>query len=91
MKDRAFKIVGSRFSKAEAFQKATGELKFSGDLTFPGMIHAKILRSPYAHAKVRHIDVSRAMKLLGVKAAITHQDVPKIPIYSNTYSQCLEY
>jgi CO/xanthine dehydrogenase Mo-binding subunit len=45
MKDREFKIVGSRFIKAEAHQKATGELKFSGDLTFPGMIHAKILRS----------------------------------------------
>ena len=79
MKDREFKIVGSRFSKAEAYQKATGELKFSGDLTFPGMIHAKILRSPYAHARIKHIDPSKALKLTGVKAVITHKDVPKIP------------
>jgi len=79
MKDREFKIIGSRFSKAEAYQKATGELKFSGDLTFPGMIHAKILRSPYAHARIKHIDPSKALKLTGVKAVITHKDVPKIP------------
>jgi CO/xanthine dehydrogenase Mo-binding subunit len=73
------KVIGGRFRRNEALQKATGELRFSGDLSFPDMLHAKILRSPYAHARVRHIDVSRALKLTGVKAVITHKDVPKIP------------
>jgi len=79
MERQEFKIVGSRFNKIEAYQKVTGELKFSGDLSFPGMLHAKILRSPHAHAKVKHIDVNKVMKLSGVKAVITHKDVPKIP------------
>ena len=79
MERQEFKIVGSRFNKIEIYEKVTGELKFSGDLSFPGMLHAKILRSPHAHAKVKHIDVSKAKKLSGVKAVITHEDVPKIP------------
>jgi CO/xanthine dehydrogenase Mo-binding subunit len=79
MEGRESKIIGERFPKVEALRKATGELKFSGDIFFPNMLHAKILRSPYAHAKIKHIDVSKALKLTGVKAAITHKDVPKIP------------
>jgi CO/xanthine dehydrogenase Mo-binding subunit len=79
MQERKLAIIGGRFSRPEALQKATGELKFSGDLIFPNMLHAKILRSPYAHAKVKNIDTSKALKLKGVRAVITHKDVPKIP------------
>lgn len=79
MEEREFTIIGRRFSRPEALQKATGELKFSGDIIFPDTLHAKILRSPYAHAKVKSIDTTKALKLKGVKAVITHKDVPKIP------------
>jgi CO/xanthine dehydrogenase Mo-binding subunit len=79
MQESELAIIGGRFSRPEALQKATGELKFSGDLIFPNMLHAKILRSPYAHAKVKNIDTSKASKLKGVRAVITHKDVPKIP------------
>jgi CO/xanthine dehydrogenase Mo-binding subunit len=79
MEKRELKIIGGRFSRAEALQKATGELRFSADITFPDMLHAKILRSPYAHAIVKHVDISKALKLKGVRAVITHKDVPKIP------------
>ncbi len=78
MDKRDLKIIGGRFSRAEAMQKVTGELKFSGDITFPHMLHAKILRSPYAHAIVKHVDKSKALKLKGVRAVITYKDVPKI-------------
>ena len=79
MEKRELKIIGGRFSRAEALQKATGELRFSADITFPDMLHAKILRSPYAHAIVKHVDISKALKLKGVRAVIMHKDVPKIP------------
>ncbi|MCK5554096.1 MAG: molybdopterin-dependent oxidoreductase, partial [Deltaproteobacteria bacterium] len=77
--EKKFNVVGKRLEKIEARQKATGELKFSGDIMFPGTLHAKILRSPRAHAHIKHIDTSKALKLKGVKAVITHEDVPKIP------------
>ena len=43
------------------------------------MLHARILRSPHAHALIKHIDIGRALSLKGVRAVITHQDVPKVP------------
>ena len=63
----------------EAVEKATGQLKYSGDLIFPNTLHARILRSPHAHAYIKNIDISRASKVKGVKAIITHKDVPEIP------------
>lgn len=74
-----FHVVGKRQPKIEAVEKATGRLKYSGDISFPNMLHCKILRSPHAHAHIRSIDASRARKLEGVAAVITHADVPKIP------------
>jgi CO/xanthine dehydrogenase Mo-binding subunit len=73
-----FHVVGKRLQKVEAEAKATGELKFSGDLKFPNALHAKILRSPIAHAEIRRIDVRKATALKGVEAVITYEDVPKI-------------
>jgi CO/xanthine dehydrogenase Mo-binding subunit len=77
---KTFNVVGTRLPKVEATEKARGTLKFSGDLSFPDMLHAKILRSPYAHAWVKHVDAGKALKLAGVKAVITHRDVPKFPV-----------
>lgn len=71
-------IIGKRQDKKEAYLKATGKMKYTGDLTFPGMLHCKILRSPHAHAMVKSIDVSEALKVPGVVDIITHDDVPKI-------------
>ncbi len=77
-KDR-FHVIGGAFQKIEAWEKVTGSLKFTGDLNFTDMLHVKILRSPIAHGYVRHIDTDKARKAAGVKAVITHKDVPKIP------------
>ena len=73
-----FKVVGGRQVKIEAVAKATGSLKFSGDLMLPNALHCKILRSPLAHANIKRIDTSKAAKVPGVHAVITHQDVPKM-------------
>jgi CO/xanthine dehydrogenase Mo-binding subunit len=76
---KAFHVVGKRQPKVEAIEKATGQLKYTSDIFFPRTLHAKILRSPHAHANIKSIDVSKALKLGGVKDVITYKDVPKIP------------
>jgi len=73
------RVIGTRHNKFDALQKVMGETKFTGDLSFPGMLHVKILRSPHAHANIKEIDTTKAQGLKGVKAVITHADVPKIP------------
>jgi len=60
----------------DAAAKAKGTAQFTDDLTFPGMLHGRILRSPLAHAKILHIDTSKAEKLPGVKGVVTGQDIP---------------
>ena len=56
----------------------TGAAKYTGDLKFPNMLYGKILTSPHAHARILSIDTSEAEKLPGVKAVITHKDVPTL-------------
>src|SRR3990172_6168602 len=56
--------------------KVKGEAKFTDDLRLPGMLEGKLLRSPFAHAKILNIDTSKAEKLPGVKAVITEKDTP---------------
>jgi CO/xanthine dehydrogenase Mo-binding subunit len=52
-----------------------GDAKFTADLALPGMLFAKVLRSPYAHARILGIDTSRAERLPGVRAIISGNDV----------------
>lgn len=71
-----FGVVGRALRKVDGLAKATGQAIYTDDLTLPGMLHAKILRSPHAHAKIRSIDTSKALALEGVKAVITGADMP---------------
>ncbi len=73
-----YAIAGKRQAKQEALLKATGRLRYTGDLRFPDTLHCAILRSPHANAVVKKIDTSRAMALPGVVDVITHEDVPKV-------------
>lgn len=70
----AFSVVGQRISQPDGPAKATGEARFVADIQLPGMLFAKILRSPHPHALVRHIDTSRAAALPGVAAILTPDD-----------------
>jgi len=74
----AFGCVGKRIPKLDAQDKVTGRSVYIQDLKAPGMLHGKILRSKYPHARIIHIDTSRAKRLLGVRAVITAEDVPTI-------------
>jgi CO/xanthine dehydrogenase Mo-binding subunit len=69
--------VGRSLPKFEAVHKATGALRFTGDIAFPRMLSGRVLRSPHAHARVKSIELARALAIPGVKAIITHKDVPK--------------
>ncbi|HSB38468.1 MAG TPA: xanthine dehydrogenase family protein molybdopterin-binding subunit [Gaiellaceae bacterium] len=63
-------VVGRPAARLEGHQRARGEARFTADLQLPGMLHAAVLRSPHARARVRRIDLSRALDLPGVLGAI---------------------
>ncbi len=74
---RELSVVGKRLPLKDAYQKVTGSLRYAVDFSLSGMLHGKVLRSPYAHARIVKIDTSRAESLPGVAAIITHKDVPQ--------------
>jgi putative selenate reductase molybdopterin-binding subunit len=57
--------------KVEYVERATGRATFVSDMTVPGMLHGKILRSPHAHARILHVDTTEAASVPGVKAVLT--------------------
>ncbi|MGI6317653.1 MAG: 4-hydroxybenzoyl-CoA reductase subunit alpha [Dethiobacteria bacterium] len=71
-----YEVIGKSVPRIDGVAKATGRAKYTGDLKFPNMLVGKILHSPHAHARILNIDTSEAEKLPGVKAVITHRDVP---------------
>lgn len=68
--------VGARLPRLEAREKATGTARYLDDHTRPGMLFAAIAQSPYAHARIRGYDVTKAKALPGVKAVVTGGDLP---------------
>jgi len=73
-----FSTVGKDIPRTDARAKATGAALYTDDIKLPGMLYGKILRSPVPHARIVHIDVSKALSLPGVKCVITGEDTPKI-------------
>jgi selenium-dependent xanthine dehydrogenase len=72
----ALQAVGHPLPRPDARAKVTGEAVFAADLHFEGMLHGKVLRSGYPHARVLRIDTSKAKDLPGVVAVLTATDVP---------------
>jgi xanthine dehydrogenase YagR molybdenum-binding subunit len=68
------KIVGDRVARIDGKYKTSGHAKYSFDIQLPGMLHAKILRSPHPAAIVKSIDTSKAEKHPGVKAVVMVQE-----------------
>jgi 4-hydroxybenzoyl-CoA reductase alpha subunit len=75
MKD--YSVIGKRLPRTDAMAKVTGEAKYTDDLRLPQMLIGKLLRSPLPHAKILHIDTSKAERLMGVKGVVTGLDTPK--------------
>lgn len=68
--------IGKRIPRHDALLQVTGRAEYGIDLVRPNMLHAKVLRSPHAHAKILGVDTSGARTLAGVAAVITAEDVP---------------
>ncbi len=76
MTPREFNHVGEEALRFEARDKVTGRAAYVHDLELPGMLHAKVLHSPWAHARITAIDASVARDLPGVKAVLTGEELP---------------
>jgi len=77
-------VVGSNVLRPDAFEKVVGGRGYTVNVSLPGMLYGKMLRSFYPHARIRNVDASEAMRLPGVKAVLTPADVPSkgfSPIY----------
>ncbi len=77
--------IGRSVKRQDLLEKATGHAKFAGDIVLPGMLHGKIKRSDVAHARIRRIDTSKALALPGVKAVLTHENVPRVLHYGSPH------
>ncbi len=70
--------VGKPEVKVDAVKLAQGKPAFSADFEIRGLLHAKVLRSPYAHAVIKSINASKARRLPGVAAVLTYEDIPRV-------------
>ena len=75
---KQYDVVGTRPIRHDGLDKVVGSAKFGADTQLSGMLHGKVLRSPYAHAKILGIDTSKAEALPGVTAVVTSKDFPII-------------
>lgn len=73
-----FKVIGTRPIRHDGVDKVTGRARYGADVTLPGLLHGKVLRSPHAHARIKSLDVSAAAALPGVKAVVTSADFPPL-------------
>lgn len=75
---KEYAIVGKGLPRVDGPEKATGKALFTVDVQLPGMLHGKLLRSPYPHARIISIDTSEAENLPGVKAVMTGKDISDV-------------
>ena len=73
--NNGYSVIGTRPVRHDGIEKVTGDAKYGADIFPQGVLYGKILRSPYAHAMIKSIDVSAAKKLQGVKAIVTGNDL----------------
>ncbi len=69
-----YSVLNTPLHNIDGVAKVTGRAQYTFDVDLPNMLHARILRSPYAHANILHIDTSKAEALRGVKAVLTGED-----------------
>ncbi|MDP2727035.1 MAG: molybdopterin-dependent oxidoreductase, partial [Dehalococcoidia bacterium] len=69
-------IIGANVQRIDVLDKVTGRASYAADLKLEGMLYARVLRSPHAHARILSIDTTKAEKLPGVAAVLTAKDIP---------------
>lgn len=78
-----YNVLGKSFPGLNYGHRADGSAEYVSDMHLKGMLYGKILRSPYAHARIVSIDTSEAEAMPGVKAVVTNADTPNIPFGTN--------
>lgn len=72
-----YQVIGTRPIRHDGTDKVTGRAQYGADVQMAGLLHGRILRSPHAHAVIKKVDVSAALKLPGVEAVVTSADLPE--------------
>ncbi|MCZ6711957.1 MAG: xanthine dehydrogenase family protein molybdopterin-binding subunit, partial [Gammaproteobacteria bacterium] len=72
-----YKYVGTSPVRPDGVDKVTGRAQYGADLNLPNMLYGKVLRSPHAHARIKSVDLSAALAMDGVYAAISGADLPQ--------------
>jgi len=72
-----YNVIGTRPIRHDGVDKVTGAAQYGADISLPGMLAGRVLRSPHAHARIVSIDTSKAEALEGVLAVITNADFPR--------------
>ena len=75
---KPYTIIGTRPVRPDGVDKVTGAARYGADVTMPRLLHGRVKRSPYAHARIKSIDYSEALHLEGVKAVVTNADFPAV-------------
>ncbi len=73
-----YSVIGKRPIRHDGADKVTGKAIYTGDINLPKMAHARMIRSPHPHAKIKSIDASAVLKLPGVLAVVTAADFPNL-------------
>lgn len=71
-------VIGHSVKRTDLLDKVTGNARYVADMPFPGLLFGKMKRCNVAHARIRRIDTARALALPGVKAVLTHENVPRV-------------
>ena len=71
-----YRVVGTRPVRPDGVDKVTGRAQYGADVKMTGILHAKTLRSPHPHARIKSIEISKAEALPGVRAVLTGKDLP---------------
>ena len=71
-----YKLIGKDYTTPDLYAKVTGKSKYAEDFRADGMLFCKLLLSPVPHGRVKHLDLSKALAMPGVKAILTQDDLP---------------
>src|SRR5215468_8479719 len=80
-------VVGKRTRRQDGFDKVVGHTSYAGDLTIAGLLHARLVLSPYAHARIVKIDTAEALEVPGVKAIYTSETLGMVDPESSARAQ----
>jgi xanthine dehydrogenase molybdenum-binding subunit len=80
-------VLGKPIPRIEGFAKLSGGAPYAADVHLPGMLWARLVRSPHPHARVVRIDTSRALRVPGVRAILTAADIPHRLVGQQTRDQ----